>query len=168
MEEVMSSLQNVATFNGPLEAGLRALSVLVPAFPRPMDLNRLVAFDYLVVHTADAGGPKSLHPELPLRAAELLVRRQLVERGLMLMISRGLVERLVTTDGIIYSAGELADTFQSSLAAPYLVGLKERGAWIVETFNALDDKALRTRLAEIFDHWIVEFQAVQRSLAAGS
>lgn len=133
----MSARQKVATFNSPLEAGMRALSVLVPAFPATMDLQRLVAFDYLVVHTADAGGPESLHADLPLRRAELLVRRHLVERGLMLMTTRALVERIAGDDGISYRAGELAETFLISLTAPYLVELRARGEWVVDTFNTL-------------------------------
>lgn len=162
----MSAQQQVPTFNSPLEAGLRALSVLVPAFPASMDLQRLVAFDYLVVHTADAGGPESLHAELPLRPAELLVRRQLVERGLLLMMSRDLVERIAGNDGINYRAGEMAETFLASLAAPYLIELRARGEWVVSTFDALSADALRDQMDGIFGRWIEEFQAVQRSLAA--
>ena len=165
VEEAMSEPHTVATFNGPLEAGLRALSVLVPAYPEAMDLQRLVAFDYLVVHTGDAGGPSSLHAALPLRTAELLVRRQLVERGLLLMISRGLVERLSTSGGIAYQAGEMAETFLELLAAPYLEELKERGEWVVSRFAPMDENELRRAMQEIFGRWIEEFQAVQRSLA---
>lgn len=162
----MSTRQKVATFNSPLEAGLRALSVLVPAFPATMDLQRLVAFDYLVVHTADAGGPESLHAELPLRPAELLVRRQLVERGLLLMMSRALVERVAGGNGFTYLAGEMAETFLASLTAPYLTELRARGEWVVDTFNALSADALRDQMDSIFGRWIEEFQAAQRSLAA--
>ncbi|WP_395698657.1 ABC-three component system middle component 2 [Methylocella sp.] len=162
----MSARQKVATFNSPLEAGLRALSVLVPAFPATMDLQRLVAFDYLVVHTADAGGPESLHAELPLRPAELLVRRQLVERGLMLMMSRTLVERIAADDGISYRAGEMAETFLVSLTSPYLIELRACGEWVVDAFNPLSADALRDQMDRIFGRWIEEFQAVQRSLAA--
>ena len=162
----MTGERKVATFNSPLEAGLRALSVLVPAYPETMDLQRLVAFDYLVVHTADAGGPDSLHAALPLRPAELLVRRQLVERGLLLMISRGLVERMPEVSGIGYRAGEMAETFLESLASPYLIELRMRGAWVTETFGPLSPDDLRERMDDIFGRWIEEFQAVQRSLAA--
>lgn len=162
----MSEVRKVATFNSPLEAGLRTLSVLVPAFPETMDLQRLVAFDYLVVHTADAGGPESLHAALPLRPAELLVRRQLVERGLLLMVSRGLVERVAENSGIGYRAGELAETFLLSLTAPYLTELRQRGEWVVTTFSPLSPDTLRERMDGIFGRWIDEFQVVQRSLAA--
>ena len=64
--------------------------------------------DYLVVHSGDADGPDSLHAPLPMRAGELLVRHGLIEKGLMLMMSRGLVQRVSASDGFNYLAGELA------------------------------------------------------------
>jgi hypothetical protein len=90
-------------FNSPLETGIRSVGVLVATYPKAFDLQRLVAFDYLVVHTGDLGGPESLHPELPMRSAELLVRRGLVERGLLLMRSRELIEREANPEGIFQS-----------------------------------------------------------------
>ncbi len=160
----MSEPHAVSTFNSPLEAGLRALSVLVPSYPDSMDLQRLVAFDYLVVHTGDAGGPASLHPELPLRTAELLVRRQLVERGMLLMMSRGLVDRKPTEAGIVFQAGEMAETFLSSLTAAYLTELVDRGGWVVSNFAHLDENELRERMRLIAGQWIEEFQAAQKKL----
>src|ERR1700712_1779461 len=97
-----------SAFSSPLETGIRSLGVLVASYPQSFDLQRLVVFDHLIVHTGDLGGPASLHPRLPLRSAELIVRRGLVERGLMLMVSRGLLNRVVNEDGIAYCASELA------------------------------------------------------------
>ena len=60
----MADTAAVATpFNSPLETGVRALTVLAELAPAALDLQRLVYFDYLVVHSADAGGPRSLHPK---------------------------------------------------------------------------------------------------------
>lgn len=162
---MMAQLQ-ATTFNSPLEAGVRAVSILLPAYPQAYDLQRLVAFDYLIVHTGDIGGPESLHPQLPLRSAELLVRRKLVERGLLLMMSRGLVERIADTTGISYRAGELAETLLSNLMSPYLIALRERGNWVVNTFGPLDDDTLRQTMSRFFGQWIEEFQATQRSMEA--
>ena len=79
-------------FNSPLECGLRSLALLAAAGPTAYDLQRLVFYDYLLVHSADVpGGPESIHPPTPLRSGEALVRRHWVERGLLLMISRELV-----------------------------------------------------------------------------
>jgi hypothetical protein len=164
----MSASHQTTTFNSPLEAGIRAVSLLVPAYPLAYDLQRLVAFDHLVVHTGDVEGPTSLHPAIPLRSAELLVRRNLIERGLLLMMSRGLVERVIDAEGISYRAGEFAETFVSSLTAPYLEALRQRGEWVVSTFGDLDDDGLRKIMNSFFGQWIEEFETVQRSMEAQS
>jgi len=70
----MKQLGQPATFNSPLEAGMRAVALLGASFPQTYDLQRLVTFDFLLVHTGDVGGPDSLHPPTPYRPAELLVR----------------------------------------------------------------------------------------------
>lgn len=75
-------------FNSPLETGLRALAMLVSAYPNSFDLQRLADFDYIIVHSGDLDGPASMHPPLPLRASELIVRREIVNAGLALMMSR--------------------------------------------------------------------------------
>jgi|SRR5258708_6684097 hypothetical protein len=75
-EEVTDGeISNVALFNGSLETGMRAIVVLDAAYPRSFDLAWLTWCDHLVVHTADIGGPPSLHPDIPQRTGELLVRR---------------------------------------------------------------------------------------------
>ena len=90
------------TFNSPIETGVRALILLAESYPDQLDLQRLLEFDYILVHTHDVDGPPSIHPALPLRSGELLVRRQLIERGLILMISRGLISRHATPKGFMY------------------------------------------------------------------
>jgi hypothetical protein len=63
-------------FNSPLECGLRLLFVLVAANRTRSDLQRLISYDYLLIHSGDiANGPHSLHPPVPFRGTELLVKR---------------------------------------------------------------------------------------------
>lgn len=153
-----------ATFNGALEAGIRAVSILGVAYPQSYDLQRLVAFDYLLVHTGDLGGPESLHPPTPIHSAELLVRRKLVEDALLLMMTRDLVRRDITVEGITYSAGENAATFLASLSSSYLCALKERATWLAQTFGGYSDQQFRGVMRQFFDNWIEEFQHVERSI----
>lgn len=164
MEAVINSTRHVGAFNTPLEAGVRAVCVLFVAYPSALDLDRLISFDHLVVHTGDADGPPSLHPSLPLRSTELLVRRHLVERGLLLMVSRGLIERLADANGLTYRAGELAATFVLTATSPYLTALRDRAGWVVESFGAFDDDALRIQMNHHFGQWVEQFAAAQRSL----
>ena len=163
MEEVIASKRKGLPFNSPLETGIRSVGVLAALYPKAFDLQRMVAFDYLVVHTADAGGPSSLHPELPLRSAELLVRRELVERGLHLMMTRELVDRVVGRSGIVYRAGEMAEVFLSTLTSEYMNLLQLRAQWVAEIFGEMGDDEFRTLMRENFDKWVEQFHVIEKS-----
>jgi hypothetical protein len=63
--------------------------ILTEAFLEHLDVNRLVLLDHSVLHTADLGGPESLHPPLPIRAGELGVKRTTIEQGLQVMLRAG-------------------------------------------------------------------------------
>lgn len=164
MDNKVSEKRDPNTFNGPLEAGIRAVSILGAAYPQTYDLQRLVALDYLLVHTADVGGPDNLHPPTPIHSAELLVRRKLVEDALLLMMTRHLIERQVSPDGITYGAGENATTFLSSVSSTYLLALKNRAVWLVEALGKLSDQEFRSIMHRFVDKWVEEFQQVEQSL----
>lgn len=146
-------------FNTPLESGLRSLVLLTEAFPEFYDLQRLVFFDYLIVHSADAPeGPTSLHPGTPHRSGEVLVRRGIVEDGLTFLLDRGLVEQRFEARGILYGATEYASPFLDCLRAPYTVSLKERAKWVVQKFGGYTDEALKQFFSENLDRWGSEFE----------
>ena len=94
--------QTVQTFNSPIETGIRALILLAESYPEQLDLQRILEFDYLIVQSGDVDGPPSIHPALPLRSGKPLVRRQLIECGLLFMASRGLISRHATPDEFAY------------------------------------------------------------------
>jgi hypothetical protein len=145
-------------FNSPLECGLRSLALLVAAQPKAYDLQRLVFFDYLLVHSGDVtGGPESIHPATPLRSGEALVRRHWVERGLLLMISRELVIRTFSEEGIVYHASPLASPFLGYMEQPYTKKLQERAAWVIEAFDNYVDHALVEFFKQNLDRWGGEF-----------
>lgn len=148
----------VQTFNSPIETGMRALILLAQSYPSQLDLQRLLEYDYIMVHTGDVDGPASIHPALPLRSGELLVRRQLIERGLMLMISRGLVTRHATPNGFFYQAEDDAGPFLDALDAEYLNDLKDRASWVVDRFHEMSDQQIRFMLTRVYDQWSREFQ----------
>lgn len=164
MDSIMSQGRKPVTFNSPLEAGIRAVAILSAAYPQSYDLQRLVAFDYLLVHTADVGGPDNLHPPTPMQSAELLVRRRLVEQSLLLMMTRDLVEREVTSEGIKYVAGENASTFFSSVSSLYLLALRDRATWLVEVLGSHSNQEFKGVMHRFFDKWVEEFLHAEQSL----
>lgn len=137
--------------------------MLVASYPIAHDLDRLVQYDYLTVHSADAGGPPSLHPPLPLRSGELLVRRSLIDAGLRLMISRSLIRRDLEVNGILYAAEDAAGAFFDNMRSPYIGQLRDRADWVVSTFDTLSVSDLKAVMRRLFDAWTTEFHIVQRA-----
>jgi hypothetical protein len=155
-------------FNSPLETGLRALSILVSAYPRSFDLQSLVNFDYIIVHSGDLGGPASIHAPLPLRTSELVVRREIVDAGLALMMSRALVSRLATQMGIQYVATDSATSFLSTLREGYTLQLRERADWIAANFADMGDEEMRVAMRRLFQDWSIQFQPIERTAGEGA
>lgn len=150
--------QFVSPFNGPIEIGLRALCVLTTAFPESYALQRLVVFDYFLVHSDDIeGGPEGLHPQTPHRGGEILVRRGVLQEGLTLYESRGLVERIYKDGGIFFAATDKSADFLDTLSTEYLKGLRERADWVVDSFGLLADGELDAMVRERIGTWGAEF-----------
>lgn len=156
----MSNHTPPTLFNSPLETGIRSLAILVAAYPALFDLQRLVEMDYLVVHSEDAGGPASLHAALPLRAGELLVRRGLIEKGLQLMMSRKLIQRVSSDSGFLYLAGETAAPFIASLTADYSKKLLKRAYWAVSRFENIPTDEVRRFTHLLYEKWSSQFQSI--------
>lgn len=154
-------------FNSGLETGVRTLAILIACYPNAHDLGRLVQYDYLTVHSADADGPPSLHPPLPLRSGELLVRRGLIESGLRLMMSRSLVRRELHVQGFLYSADDSAASFLENMRSPYILSLRERAEWVAATFDVLSDDELDSIVRRLFESWTIEFQPIQSGPQTG-
>jgi hypothetical protein len=157
----MSDARSVTPFNSSLETGMRALVILVSSYPKSLDLQRLVDFDYLVVHSGDVDGPASLHPPLPMRAGELLIRRNIIEVGIMLMMSRGFIVRVVTGSGIEYVASDTAMPFLDSLVTSYMRDLHARADWVVSNFGETPIASLQAITAQFFDKWTSQFHPSQ-------
>jgi hypothetical protein len=146
-------------FNSPLETGVRSVVLLDAAYPRAFDLTQLTWLDHLVVHTADVDGPESLHPNIPQRNGELLVRRSLVEEGLALMRRMHLIETRFTADGIVYIACDQAGPFVRLIRTQYGRTLKERACWLLEYLGEHGFEHLHEVIATKIGRWAIEFQS---------
>jgi hypothetical protein len=145
-------------FNSPIEIGLRALAILSEAFPASYSLQRLVILDYLSVHSDDIpDGPEGLHPKTPHRSEELLVRRKVLEKGLLLYQSRGLIERQFTEYGVYYAGTERSAAFLDALSAEYTLRLRERAGWLAARFGEMPDHELDKLVKQHLGIWGAEF-----------
>ncbi len=166
MTETRSSEQ---VFNSAFETGLRALCALSVGHPHEYDIQQLLAFDHIIVHSSDMPeGPTSLHPQVQHRNGELLVRRPLIQKGLALMETKGLVVTRASQGQIFYASTELAPVFLDTLENPYLHKLIERADWAVSTFGELGPKSFFNVFNAAFDRWSTEFQIADISLGGVS
>lgn len=147
-----------ALFNSALETGVRTVIVLDAVYPRALDTAYLTWCDHLVVHTADIGGPSSLHPDIPQRTGELLVRRRLVEDGVNLMRRLHMVDAKVDESGIRFVASEESSSFVESLRTDYAAELKDRATWLASYLSERTDEELAALISERIGRWAVEFQ----------
>jgi hypothetical protein len=145
-------------FNSTLETGVRAVVILDALHPRAFDLAHLTWFDHLVVHTSDIGGPESLHPDIPQRTGELLVRRRLVEDGIRLMRRLHMIETDVGKGGISYRASEDASAFVDALRTEYSSALKQRAIWLSSFVARTTESDLAVLISTRIGRWAVEFQ----------
>ena len=145
-------------FNSALETGIRTLVVLNAVHPMMFDLSQLTWFDHLVVHTGDIGGPDSLHPDLPHRGGELLVRRATIERGLIVMRRLHLVDIVINEGGIQYQASDEAYPFIELMRSDYAQALKERAVWLAKNVCSMNAAGIEKLVSEKIGRWKVEFQ----------
>jgi len=124
---------------------------------RRADLQRLISFDYLMVHSGDAEGPDSLHPAVPFRGGELLVKRDVLSTGLNRMFSRELIEKRFDNSGITYGSTALTAPFLALLKSAYAKQLRDRAVWLIDTFGDLDDRELSLFMAAHVGRWGAEF-----------
>ena len=150
--------QQTRPFNTPIESGLRLLFALDQAGGRSFDLQRLVSYDYLLVHSGDVeDGPASLHPAVPFRGSELLVKRELVRAGLDAMFSKELLEKRFEPTGICYRATALTGAFLKLLISSYAAALRTRAEWVVTRFSDYSDAELEGYMTANVGRWGAEF-----------
>jgi hypothetical protein len=155
-------------FNSALETGVRALVILNAIFPRTLDLAQLTWLDHLVVHTADVGGPQSLHPELPQRTGELLVRRRVVEEGIQLMRRLHMINSIADEKGIVYQASDEAAALVDTMHTPYALELKLRAEWLAEKLEEFTSEQFAELISDKIGRWAVEFQGETAAKSATS
>ena len=148
----------VRLFNSALETWVRAVVVLDAVHPRCFDIAHLTWCDHLVVHTADIDGPPSLHPDIPQRNGELLVRRRLVEEGVNLMRRLHMIDAQVGERGIEFRASDEAAAFVEMLRSDYARALKERAVWLARYLSQTSDSDLAALITARIGRWAVEFQ----------
>jgi hypothetical protein len=103
-------------------------------------------------------GPASLHPAVPFRGTELLVKRELVRQSLDYMFSRELLEKRMSSSGITYCGTALTHAFARLLKSGYANELKMRAEWLSRRFGDMSDSQLTDFMSANVGRWGAEFE----------
>jgi hypothetical protein len=160
MEEI--KLKKDFIFNSPLEIALRLLFIFKNA-TAPLDLQRLVYYQYLLIHSGDIPeAPKSIHPNLPTRSCEMLINRKILKKSLTLLVLKDLVAvKYSKKNGIQYAKNKQTDVFVNYLESSYSKLLEERANWLCSKFDSYTDKQLSQLINYNLEQWGSEFSPIK-------
>ncbi len=150
--------RDIRLFNTPVEFGLRSLLILNNISPKSYDLQRLIYYDYMILHTSDIDpSQRSLHPSYPYRSGEILVKRERLRNGLLIMKSKQLIDINFDSRGITYRANDLTLHFLQYFNSEYVERLKSSVSWVVNEFENYSDEQLDQYMKQNIKRWGSEF-----------
>ncbi|WDM21262.1 ABC-three component system middle component 2 [Paenibacillus polymyxa] len=159
MNRDIKNSDEILLFNSNLEIALRILVLLSQDSNNTYDLDRLVIFDYFIIHANDVDSEQmNLHPSLPLRSSEIIIKRKLISEGLDLLVSRGLIGIVYKDSGVYYCSNTLTKVFVELLKSDYFIILKKLSTWVAETYGSIETSELNSIVNKNIQQWGGEFE----------
>ncbi|WP_342488866.1 ABC-three component system middle component 2 [Cytobacillus sp. FSL W7-1323] len=156
--EEFYSTRDLNVYNTPLEVGLRVLTILNELKHEAIDINRLIIYDYFVLHGNDFDVRiESLHPPTPHRSGEIIIKRKVIQDGINLMYSRELLDTRYTEEGIYYKANELTPAFLNYFDSLYYTEISKNTKLVIRKFNSYSDGDLDSYVNDRLTKWGSEF-----------
>ena len=143
--------------NSSLETSLRISLMLNQLFDIKLNADEIVLLDYYIIHLNDFDSTyDSIHPNIPNRENELLIRRKLVLDSINILESRSLINVNYTESGIRYSGNFLTSELSQNLESTYSCKLVQNISSIDTT--KLDDifQSVKTLINENSNLWVNE------------
>lgn len=161
MNKILSEIADVPRlYNSPLELGIRCL-IILDLLNKQSEIETLMYLDYLSLNTQDIGGPESLHPPIPNRGVQVYARKEILSKGIIILISKQLIDVVPTNMGICYQINKTGNKFLEFFTSDYFKELKSRSKWVVEKFYALSNSELNEFINIRLGKWGGEFVSYQ-------
>lgn len=145
-------------FNSPLEVGLRILFLIKNTTKSALDKQRLIYYNYLLVHSSDVpNSPPSLHPPLPHRACEIQISGELITKGLNLLLAKDIICVSYQKSGIKYKPNKITNEFAEHFNSNYSKDLNQRAQWVCNTFDEYSENRLTEFIQSNSGKWGSEF-----------
>ena len=150
--------KKIKIFNSPEEVGVRILFILDVCGNR-MSSQRIMYYDYFALHLNDIDDNyESLHPDNPNHSSEIAVRREKINQGLNLMISKGLLNVKYSKTGIYYQKNQLTSSFIELFKNGYSDRLKQNITIVDKLFREYSDNKIYKYVNKNIGSWVGEFE----------
>lgn len=160
------SRRDLKVFNTSLEVGFRVLIILNELKNSTLNLDRLIIYDYFTLHANDFNEEnESIHPPIPNRSGEIVIKRKIIQESINLMHSKDLLDIEYSLDGILYKSNELTPAFLEYFNSKYAMKIIENAHLVIKEFNEYSDYELAKYVNENFSKWGSEFS--RESLVRG-
>lgn len=154
--KILTGLKNT-TLNNCIEISLRLL-VLFDESDTSMDIQRIIFYDYALIHAADFDKKKnSLSPASPFRKEELYVKTELIKEALNILLKKQLIDVDFKSTGILYKKNQSTSRFLEYCNSQYYLYLKDAAKWVKNYFNNYDAEELRQYFTDVVGKWKSEF-----------
>jgi len=116
-------------------------------------------YDYFILHLGDIDNEYiSLHPDNPNHSSEIAIRRNIINKGLTLLVSKGLLDIKYTKSGIYYKKNEITDPFVKLFFNGYVEHLKRNISVVNEKFSGFSDVQIYKYINKHIGSWKGEFE----------
>lgn len=148
----------IPMFNSPEEIGVRILFIL-DVCQTKMSFQRIMYYDYFSLHLRDLDQTqKSLHPDNPNHSSEIAIKRDLINKGLNLIIAKGLLCVKYAKTGIYYQSNHLTHHFVSLFENGYVEQLKTNINFVNNFFLNNTDRQIYKYVDRNIGKWAGEFE----------
>lgn len=156
--ENINEERNLKLFNTPLEIGLRTLFLLRQFENESLSLDKMIYCDYFLLHAGDISSKQtSLHPNYPFRSSEIIIKRQLLNNALRLLISKELIEIEYSNSGITYKISNIGIRFIEYMNSDYASQLLNASNWVYNKYKNYTEHQLQLFFNKNMKKWGGEF-----------
>lgn len=150
-------MKNIKLYNTPYEVGVRIL-ILLDECKSTLDLQRIVIYDYLILHYGDVDkNYESLHPSNPFHATELVIKRELVKEGLNLICKKGLIDIEYSSEGFYYHINSMGEGLLEYFESKYFNQMKCFAKVVNKRFDKMVKEELNIYINDNIGKWKGEF-----------
>lgn len=154
-------------FNSPIEHAFRILIILDKLSPEACVLQKLIYYDYFILYPSDSPlkVDKKMHSTTPYRGIEIAVKRKIIQKALLILQQKGLVEKIYTADGIKYKATRVAKPFLRHFSSNYYINFNALANEVVEGLSKYTSDEIELYIKNNIANWGTEF--ISESLFRG-